>query len=233
MMIESFTGMMTCDDSRCAGRVPAVALDRPAVSLRAGAPSVGLERFRSLPRARALPGLRAAVPDDGGTVGLRVLPCDVLLAVRRSSVDTAAGASGAQRADAGPAVRARAAMDRPPHRRHRRAAARRVVVQYRLRVHAVVRRRLHGALSDRYSDLRHRPGARTDGMVRAHRPRCRRDVAIQTEPDSDSRRARRLCGLEAAGAALGRTWRRAALRGRSGADTLDRQELQAHRHAAA
>src|SRR5262252_11012840 len=112
MMIESFTGMMTCDDSRRAGCLPAVAFDRSAVSLRPRAPSVGLERFRSLPRARARPRVRTTVPDDGSAVGLRVLPRDVLPRVRRSAVDPAARAGVAQCADADAAVCAGAALDR-------------------------------------------------------------------------------------------------------------------------
>src|SRR5215475_9998701 len=112
MMIESFTGMMACDDSRRAGRVPAVALYWTAVSLRPRTPSVGLERLRSLSRARARPRLGTAVPDDGSAVGLCVLPRSVLPTVRRSTVGATARAGVAQRADADVAVCDRTPMDR-------------------------------------------------------------------------------------------------------------------------
>src|SRR6185312_8367653 len=125
MMMESFTGTIdTTDESRrppegghysprggC-GRLRAVVRDRPDISFRPRAASVGLERLRSLPRARARARLRPAVPDDGGAVGIRVLPVVLLSPVRRSSVDSAARAGVAECADAAAAVRPGQPVDR-------------------------------------------------------------------------------------------------------------------------
>src|SRR3954465_14682395 len=115
MMIESFTGMMAGDDSQRAGRVPAVVLYWPAVSFRPRAAPLGMERVRSLSRARACTRVRPAVPDDGSAVGLCVLSGSLLPAVRRPTVDSAARAGVAQRADAAAVVRACTTLDRPPH----------------------------------------------------------------------------------------------------------------------
>src|SRR3974390_2476179 len=114
MMIEDFTGMIGTlpDASRRAGRVPAVVPDWAGVSVRPRPASVGVERLRSLSRARARAGLRTAVPDDGSAVGGRVLPGVLLPAVRRSPVDSAARPGRVERGDAGAAVHVGEAMDR-------------------------------------------------------------------------------------------------------------------------
>src|SRR5438045_3394214 len=130
MMIESFTGMMAGDDSQRAGRVPAVAFYWPAVSFRPRTAPLGMERLRSLSRARACTRVRPAVPDDGSAVGLCVLSGSLLSCVRRSTLDSAARAGVVQRADSTAVVRARTTLDRPPHRGDCRAPARRVVVQH-------------------------------------------------------------------------------------------------------
>src|SRR5438477_1026845 len=113
MMMESFTGMIETphDDSRSAGRLPAVAADRPALSFRPRSASLGLERIRPLPRAGARPRVRTAVSDDGGAVGVRVLPVGVLSPVRRSAVDSAARTGRAERSDAAAALCRRPALD--------------------------------------------------------------------------------------------------------------------------
>src|SRR4051812_34503984 len=130
MMIESFTGMIgTPDESRGPPEgghyrllcLPAVASDRARLPVRPRAASLGLERLRSLPRARAGARVGTAVPDNGSAVGIRLFPVDFLSPVRRPAVDSPARAGRPERADARAALCRSSPMDGPDDGRARRA----------------------------------------------------------------------------------------------------------------
>ena len=152
---------------------------------------------------------RPAVFDAGSALGLRVLPGGVLSSLRRPSVDSAARSGGAQRDDSAAALRRGAPVDGSRDRIARGPARRRLLLQHRLRVHTVVRRRLHGSVPRRHRRLH---GGRPEGstfLVCVHRPADRYRVAIPPQPDSDSAAPRRLRGLAAAHSPVRRSRRRA------------------------
>ena len=91
---------------------------------------------------------RAAVPDDGRAVGLRVFSRGVLPAVRRSSVDSAGRPGGAERRRAAAGLsrsRARGSIAARPS--VAAVLTGMLFVQHGLRLDPVVRRRLHRACS--------------------------------------------------------------------------------------
>jgi hypothetical protein len=121
---------------------------RLVLRLHLGAPPVGLERIRPLPRARACARTWRALSDAGGAVGLRVLPRWLLSRVRRSALDSADRPGRAQRDHSVAGVPLRPLLDGSPDRGRRSPAGWRAVLQHGLRLDAVVRRRLHRGLHD-------------------------------------------------------------------------------------
>src|SRR6266540_6194324 len=106
MMMESFTGMIQADDpdGDRANGLRDLSRTGAVLPVRLGAAPVGMGRLRPLSRARADPRRRAAVPDHGSPLGIRVLSRRLLSRLRRPPVDPAAGAGDVECDDAAAGV---------------------------------------------------------------------------------------------------------------------------------
>ena len=111
---------------------------RPLLHLRLVAAAVRLARDRPLRRSRTAARGGRAFRYDGCAVGLRVLPRVLLRALRASPVDSAGRTGRAECVGSRAALPAGVAAGEPSDCSCQRRARRRLLVQYNLRVDAVV-----------------------------------------------------------------------------------------------